>query len=414
MKIVWVPTMSLLSPPKHTQDLFGQLPSELLLKIVKDAPSVSSLWSITQASAIVAVLFKKYAVEIVDTVIANTVPIPTQGLMRAVLRLRASSKESPCPFSLEEARQISYRKHTGRNISEEEYENLKLTRASCRLHQGELGGFRSITEFPSLAHKIHMLVHQCVDRGIQRCLSMRPATVIEWKGYCSSCPLEKIRSCYENSESRRYEPKAGGPPSWVEEQRTVRAFWRVELYLELKSASERGSIDWSANDMQILRSTSLSDFYVVREFEREQILTVYDYVNELGGSYGSDRLPKLAEGSKFFDGCPTASPFGFSVNKNRYEQCESFLEKRPRSFAFQELMAQDSKNTPVPGLPFQPYRKFGFALWDEKRMIDMGFSSGDGHQWLDRRAEYFFTWYSVLTKEEKNLPRAREPFQYGT
>jgi len=77
--------------PNASQNVFLRLPEELRLKIIKAAPDLSSLWSFIDASPTMAVVFNTYAVEIVDAVIATTVPLQIQCLMRAVLQVQASS-----------------------------------------------------------------------------------------------------------------------------------------------------------------------------------------------------------------------------------------------------------------------------------------------------------------------------------
>lgn len=36
-----------------------------------------------------------------------------------------------------------------------------------------------------------------------------------------------------------------GPPSWVEEQRIFRSFWKVQLFNEVKIAVDSSLVDWS-------------------------------------------------------------------------------------------------------------------------------------------------------------------------
>ena len=50
------------------------------------------------------------------------------------------------------------------------------------------------------------------------------------------------------SEGTNVETKDVGPPSWTEEQRVFRAFWRFQLLFDLKRASKRGLLGWSEED----------------------------------------------------------------------------------------------------------------------------------------------------------------------
>jgi len=51
-------------------------------------------------------------------------------------------------------------------------------------------------------------------------------------------------------------------------------------------------------------------------------------------------------------------------------------------------------------MPFDPYRRFGFALWDDKRMTDLGFAEA-GKRAIFKILEYYFTWYSVFRKSNE-------------
>jgi hypothetical protein len=111
---------------------------------MKAAPDLSSLWSFIDASPIMAVVLNTYAVEIVDAVITTTVPVQIQSLMRAVLRVQASSVVSYYYHSLSETRNLS----------------LKM---SNPLERTEIETPELLRRFGSLTHKIHVLAHSCID-----------------------------------------------------------------------------------------------------------------------------------------------------------------------------------------------------------------------------------------------------------
>ncbi|CAN9262185.1 unnamed protein product [Alternaria alternata] len=63
-------------------------------------------------------------------------------------------------------------------------------------------------------------------------------------------------------------------------------------------------------------------------------------------------------------------------------------------------------------IPFDPFRKFGFAIWDGKRMTDLGMQSGNPKSKLGNYPFDSFRWWSLLTEEEiclfKELERTRK------
>jgi hypothetical protein len=352
-----------------SQDVFGRLPKEDLLDIIKLSSDLSCLWSIINASPTVAALFTKFGLEIVDAVVAATVPVHTQALMWALLRARAS-----CYPSLEEARKIT---------------SILPTPMSPT----EIKDPKSLRYFVSLGHKIHVLAHACIDHYIQESLTLRPSTLVEFPSDGS------IEDRFEMAKGHSYQPRNTGPPSWVEEQRAIKALWRIEFFSELNTARNTKLSNWSKDDLEVFTTTSVTEFYTVEEFEVQQILTACEFVQlswGKGRSLGSIQLPAIATKDTFDLVCAPQLSFGF--REDRFQQVQQYLDKAPMSWRFQRIMAHDYKSSPLPGMPFDPYRQFGFALWDDERMTGLGFAEANRRAIL-KSTDYYFTWYSVLTKE---------------
>jgi hypothetical protein len=94
-----------------------------------------------------------------------------------------------------------------------------------------------LRRFVSLTHEIHVLAHSCIDHYIQRSLDMRPSSLI--KHGASDIPpygRDWLKERYDRAESRPYQPHSTGPPSWVEEQRAIKAMWRIHFFFEIKLA----------------------------------------------------------------------------------------------------------------------------------------------------------------------------------
>ncbi|KAL5045988.1 hypothetical protein BDW71DRAFT_197987 [Aspergillus fruticulosus] len=73
-----------------------------------------------------------------------------------------------------------------------------------------------------------------------------------------------------------------GPPVWEEEQRVSRAFWRIQLFYDLRTADGRFELGWSDDDMWRLQSTKERDLYVKwhLRYEPEEIQTVTEYLDQ--------------------------------------------------------------------------------------------------------------------------------------
>jgi hypothetical protein len=356
------------------------------LKIIKAAPDLSSLWNFIDASPIMAVVFNTYAVEIVDAVITTTVPIQIQCLMRAVLRVQASSVVSCYYHSLSETRNLSLK-------------------SSNPLERAEIETPELLHRFGSLAHKIHMLAHSCINHYIQRSMVMTPSSLIKLGPYDGGFVGSDMLA-FDGAESQPYQPHNTGPPSWVEEQRVVKALWRIQFLSELKLARSEGRLNWTGDDLKALESTSLINFYSIKPWDLEQILTAWEFLQELRAREGVNvdsisQLPTASLGESFNHNC--APQPCLDSKDDHFQQREEYLDLALMSYIFHiSFIARDPKFSPLRGMPFKPYRKFGFAIWDDKRMTDLGFAEPRKRVIL-HTLKYYYVWYSVLTDEERML-----------
>ena len=396
----------------NSQNAYHRLPVELRLKIIRASADLSSLWSLIDASPTMAIVFNTYAVEIVDAFIATTVPSSIQCLMRAVLRVQASSVLSCHYHSWEESSNI-------------------ILETSNQLDPAEINNPEPLRRFLSLAHKIHVLAHTCIDHYIQRSMAMRPSSLIRFGPYHGLFRGANKIQAFDTAESRPYQPRNTGPPSWVEEQRAIKALWRIQFFSELKLAQNEGRLDWSGEDLEMLESTSLASFYSsIQAFEQDQVATIWEFMQERGGVL-SDSIPSISQQ-------PTAFlREGFNVNcapqpfpiyaEDRFNQGEVYLDNASMCWLFHKCYYSGHlKLSPTPGISFEPYRKFGFAIWDNKRITDLGFGMDNvGNVALIERtkdhyiiglwnddytwdlAKIYYVWYSVLTEEEKFLSRSQ-------
>jgi hypothetical protein len=122
-----------------------------------------------------------------------------------------------------------------------------------------------LRRFVSLTHEIHVLAHSCIDHYIQRSLDMRPSSLI--KHGASDIPpygRDWLKERYDRAESRPYQPHSTGPPSWVEEQRAIKAMWRIHFFFEINLHQSSGQhlfifvIDLDSNISFMLTANQLS------------------------------------------------------------------------------------------------------------------------------------------------------------
>ncbi|KNG45772.1 hypothetical protein TW65_07518 [Stemphylium lycopersici] len=334
----------------------------------------------------------KYPLEIMEVVLGITVPMQTRRLMGAFLKARLSR----FPASLSEAQKVAA---TDSTSAMEEMRSSGLDRAAA-----------AVRSLLATAENIHAWSHACLEHLIRKSMEPRPSTLIK-KG-----PGRTSWERYEKAESRKdYLPQYTGPPSWVEEQRMIKAFWRLQFFLELQGARSNGRLGtcWPGREIDVLSMSSPDRFYDVFDFEREQTLTACEFFGAVtSGTIPSVRavhdnayrLPAICWGEGTVPRCRCAEPLSFKLNEDTFCQGPENLDKTPWSYHFHRAMSTRDgwlDGCPLTLMsPFQPWRKYGFAIWDDKRMADLGMRHPEKSSVLANSISYSFRWWSIITKED--------------
>ncbi|KAI2484614.1 hypothetical protein Ptr902_03554 [Pyrenophora tritici-repentis] len=239
------------------RDAFGRLPEELRIKIIKLSPDPLSLRNLAHASPAMSRMLDRYPLEIVEVVLDVTVPVQTRRLMGVVLKARFSR----FPASLSEAQKVA---KTDSTMATDEMRSSGLDRAAA-----------AVRSLLATAENVHAWSHACLEHLIRKSMELRPSTLIK-RG-----PGRTSREEFENAESSKdYMPQYTGPPSWVEEQRMIKSFWRLQFFLELQGAGNKGRLGthWLRQEVEALSKSSPDGFYDAFDFEREQTLTACDFL----------------------------------------------------------------------------------------------------------------------------------------
>ncbi|EUC41393.1 hypothetical protein COCMIDRAFT_106308 [Bipolaris oryzae ATCC 44560] len=372
-------------------DAFGRLPVELRIKILKLSPDPLSLRSLAHASPTMGRVLNRYPLEIVEVVLDATVPLETRRLMSAVLKARVSR----LPASLSEAQRVA---RIDSPVVTDDMRSSIVDRAAA-----------AVRYLLATAENVHAWSHVCLEHLIRKSMELRPSTLIKnGAGHTS-------RERFERAESRKdYVPQYTGSPSWVEGQRMIKAFWRLQLFLELQGAGNKGRLDtyWPGQEVDALSKSSPDGFYNVFDFEREQILTACDFFDAVTSgtitlveaiyenTYG---LPTIHWNEGAVSGCCCAEPPSFERNQDTFHQGPENLDKTQNSYHFHSVMSSDQwldGRPPLLGLPFHPWRKYGFAIWDNKRMADLGMRDLSHKPFTRNYIAYSFRWFSILSEED--------------
>ncbi|GIJ89415.1 hypothetical protein Asppvi_008355 [Aspergillus pseudoviridinutans] len=83
------------------------------------------------------------------------------------------------------------------------------------------------------------------------------------------------------------------------------------------------------------------------------------------------------------------------------------LGREPLGIQFWRSMSGDLPAGPAKYMQFQPYARYGFAFWEERRMMQLGLWS---HQALNDPVEYYQRWYTFLSQED--IKRLETNFGY--
>ncbi|KAK8130546.1 hypothetical protein PG999_002926 [Apiospora kogelbergensis] len=216
-----------------------------------------------------------------------------------------------------------------------------------------------------------------------------------------------------------------GPPTWDEEQRVLRAFWRLELFKTVRIAIESGSLCWPTNvpiyGFQLRNiTTNVLDFYhVVDGYNSEEGWSLHPLGHYLGDE--DPRLGVALDHDLEAELIQTAEAY---TADNRHEARTPNIRQRKESQLAAALPGPQDQEwlrdafgptlrffynascpnnhgrpppSPIKHVSFEPFRRVGFAIWDERRMIAAGFlESPPSYRDFDNVVT---AWRSILTKE---------------
>lgn len=380
-----------------------QLPSELLLKILPQLPDLASLDSVIRASPTCYRVFDSYAVEITEAVLncggvrkgKYTTTGYTCGHTRVLVCVIARVRSSTLPIhSLRELEvrvvkeALHYRSRIRPSLAGFAPEHLR--------EDTEPAVIRSIL---ATARRLTWCALDCIEFYLARFRALRP-DVLPGKEFDS---YTKRRT----PQGVKFEGRRDiGPPSWLEEQRAARAFWRLQLLVDLQYAAKSLRLHkWPAPDIEALRNESPEDFYGWQkhtvlyygyaEPEYQEIITVMEYVRQRHG-VGQDWWPPAAalrsvEVSRKW---PTPAPMEEDWRK---------IVKPSGAVAFHVYAYHNPwpirhEQAPLKGTVFELFRRYGFAFWSNERMAAYGLPVDRGHS-----MGWHHAWQSILNQEEMDM-----------
>lgn len=403
---------ALCSPEQGGQgSLLSNLPTEIVIQIMKHSLNFSCLWALVKASSRFSSILMAFAWEIVEEVMIKTTPLCTQVLMKIALITRTSPDiftgvDEVCEYATE--------------------------RKQLKSFPHQQMSPQVLREFVQLAHNIHAVAHACLDFYLEKLKYLKPQRIPDIDVENRERMLSVLYSEHP-LPGQPFQPNLDfGPPTYLEEQRTVRQLWQFQAFLDLKAAGRTHALaHWPERDHNILAKPIVVRL-IFTVYEKYQIEPVFEFVNEM--TVGQSSQPENApnnpekgllreEALAHFLRCPPVSIYnrGYHLSCSpkpgpileevleRLVDIDTKIKESPGGWRFYfNMIANRRDSSPLKGGLFKPWSKFGFEFWDDDRMVDLGFLEPRHLRYGSNSCSeaYWFVWRSILTPEEDAVRRS--------
>ncbi|KAJ5584302.1 uncharacterized protein N7459_004102 [Penicillium hispanicum] len=386
-------------------DPFARFPWFVLQDILCRLPDLPSLQRLAQASPAVAHFCQHDAIfsAVIERIMAHTdkdkgmnpkVQFYFRTLALLWWRGEGEDSQNPLPSSFEEVVYF---------IGTTSPEGIVLENNSF----GDMSLPRSVppavlNRVLCLSTRLRQIAHACFHDWISRCLSLRP---------------ERLQNPDDEFSSERYHPRPQGvrftpidigPPSWLEEQRLIRAILPCFLFWELKRAVMAGmlSIQPSNFDLRLLERDDVEQFWCgrastalprLRTSHGTQFHAVLSWLQQHQILRSSELWsPKLS--ARYLCCCPELTPLSPKQWDLPDDPYMSFV---PGYTWLWKKMTYG--RSPMRTLDYNTFQQLGFDFWDEERMVSLGFMASlrSNYVILDRSEaqDLWFRWSSILTED---------------
>ncbi|KAK7949285.1 uncharacterized protein PG986_010171 [Apiospora aurea] len=261
--------------------LFESLPTELLLKVLSGLPDLTSLDSVLHASPTTHRIFDEYAVEVAEAILA-------------------------CDYNI----LLSYHRHPWRTDDVHHGPHPIESGVTCayvRVMFYMMAAIRSsrfpinsLTEFRqnvvdpfcliATYRRLNWPSLECLKSYLARLESICPSRpAIGKKAFWKGRRAGTVQNNAEGLDQVPGQPvvvRDAGPPSWVEEQRATRAFWRLQFVCGMQRSARSALLPaaWPPEDVEQLRN-----------YSRAQLLSLYSLPHSHGGYGHARHHPEIHE-----------------------------------------------------------------------------------------------------------------------
>lgn len=390
------------SPP--TMDLFTRLPPEIIVHIMLNTWDLPTLGYLLKASPRCSAVFDYNHVSIMDAFISN-LPKDLSNLLVVLMNAQhqikrrelASSKDLDqsivfCLRSFDQAQPSLYDTEVRQNTARD------IVFKSCTIQQITKSFFETyLKRMRSLE-----LMHMAEDIP---CHPSRPI------------PFETI-------PGRTYRPAELHEPSWIEEQRVIRALWRTQVYFDIRDllTSEPGSAVDMWHSLHIQKPSDLwkksdEDFHLRGLIEMD---SVHDHLRDINSSDG-----RSTDNDKAVLTLPELILNGIGVSQQRprqdyaadaWMQTEECLGIISPGLNYFITRGQSGPTSYIRGLSFEPFQRLGFGIWDRQKLATWEMmrvprkakSPLAAVPWQQTREEVTYTWRSVYSSANMRAMEATQ------
>ncbi|TEA15182.1 hypothetical protein C8034_v002404 [Colletotrichum sidae] len=337
------------------------LPPELLNEIFSYITDPRTLYHLLVASPASSRLFEysQSGPQALDDVLSHSMAPQICAMVRGVALVRTANPENRRVASLK--------------AFVEQYASPRAVKPTCPLaapplaqtlqHQPE----RTSRCILLTVRRIHHLTSACLEHYRERCLSINPSRAVDPKIRWGEGGEKAWRQDFPGVP---YQPAPMAPPTWVEEQRVMRGFWRLQLLCDAERAIAERRLDW---DFGEAGKRVLLPELVCRNFgQKDELDTVFDYVCHL------QQNPASATNSTLLP----APPEGHRCRWPEQAQPEAPLDsvmgpvhmfgRSSLAGVFYSSLLGLFGESPVRGVPFRPFRELGLAIWEVEKLVVLG------------------------------------------
>jgi len=199
------------------------LAPELLLNIICRLPDLVSLDSLIRASPVISRLFNDYAVEITEAILSSGYIC---GHIRVIVRIIALVRSGTLPIR-------DIREFTSRVAQEALRFRVRGSREGLSPeHLAKDTKPAIIRSILATARQLTWVSLDCLKFYLLRFRAIRPDHFVDkkFKFYTKATESQDktyIPAWQLRPKGQRFNVQDVGPPSWTEEQRVTRAFWRL-------------------------------------------------------------------------------------------------------------------------------------------------------------------------------------------